>query len=141
MTEREEREGGGERESRLRRWWTDNKKRVMPAVDDFPMKGDGGRGGRMCQDQSIVHAGLLLSSPLPRRSPSYFSFSSPPSLPLSFTLSLSLFLGDFVLLVLRILFLDRNRRFPNSYFSATALAAHAERRVEVEASRARFPAE
>lgn len=51
-----------------------NKKRAMPAVDEFPMKGGGGRGGRMCQDQSIVHAGLLLLSSAPP--PRYFSLSS-----------------------------------------------------------------
>lgn len=51
-----------------------NKKRAMPAVDEFPMKEGGGRGGRICQDQSIVHAGLLLLSPAPP--PRYFSFSS-----------------------------------------------------------------
>lgn len=80
---------------------------------------------------------------IPRRFPAALLATSLSLLPLrspslSLYLSLSLFLGDFVLLVLRILFLDRNRCFPNSYFSATALAAHAERRVEVEASRA-FP--
>lgn len=36
-------------------------------------RGGGGRGDRMCQDQSIVHAGLLFS-PVPP--PRYFSFSS-----------------------------------------------------------------
>jgi len=51
-----------------------NKKRAMPAVDEFPMKEGGGRGGRMCQDQSIVHAGLLLL--FPTSPPRYFSFSS-----------------------------------------------------------------
>lgn len=77
----------------------------------------------------------------PRRFPAALLATSLSLLPLrspSLSLYLSLFLGDFVLLVLRILFLDRNRCFPNSYFSATALAAHAEHRVEVEASRA-FP--
>lgn len=53
-----------------------NKKRAMPAVDEFPMKGGEGRGGRMCQDQSIVHAGLLLLSSAPPPLPRYFSFSS-----------------------------------------------------------------
>lgn len=37
-------------------------------------RGGGGRGGRMCQDQSIVHAGLLLLSSAPP--PRYFSLSS-----------------------------------------------------------------
>jgi len=37
-------------------------------------RGGGGRGDRMCQDQSIVHAGILLFSPAPP--PRYFSFSS-----------------------------------------------------------------
>lgn len=44
------------------------------------MKGGGGRGGRMCQDQSIVHAGLLL---LPSRrfsAATSLSPSLPPSL-------------------------------------------------------------
>lgn len=77
----------------------------------------------------------------PRRFPAALLATSLSLLPLrspslSLYLSLSLFRGDFVLLVLRILFLDRNRCFPNSCFSATALAAHAEHRVEVEASRA-----
>lgn len=47
----------------------------MPAVDEFPMKGGGGRGGRMCQDQSIVHAGLLLLS-LPLLHPAIFLSST-----------------------------------------------------------------
>lgn len=77
----------------------------------------------MCQDQSIVHAGLLLLLP---------SFPPPPPSTCTavFLSSLTATLLSFPVsfLLSRILFLYRGHCFPNGRFSAITRAAHAEPR-------------